>query len=70
MLCLNNSVFQEPDILGCLSLHHHARAVSLEALFCQRGDRCPHAIHSHSHHSYNQNKDLRMSCLFRMRTYH
>ena len=70
MLCHNNSVFQECDIVGCLSLHHHARAVSLEALFCQWGDRCLHTTHSHSRHSYNQNKDLRMSCSFRMRTYH
>ena len=62
MLCRNTSIF--PGYEKLAPFHHPCRqtwAVSLEAVFCQWGDRCLHAIPSRSHHSYNHDWGLRMS---------
>ena len=74
MLYHNTLVFQEYGILGgsCRQflMHHHARAVLLEDVSCQWGDRCPHAKLGHSYHSYSHTGSLHMSCSSRMRTYY
>ena len=50
--------------------YHQTWAVLLEALSCQSENRCLHAIHCHSYHSYSHSWVLHMSWSSHKRTYH
>ena len=71
MLYHNTWIFPACGSLGHQDNHYHQTwAVLLEALSCQWEDRCLHAIHSRSYHSYSHNWGLCTCCSSRMRTYH